>query len=90
LSETNSALFQDLHRNRAIVNLCLGCYEEAEADARASIIKLTGINDSRMEQLYTKALYRAGRAAYELTKYQQADETFLDALELLACMTSST
>ena len=47
LSETNSALFQDLHRNRAIVNLCLGCYEEAEADARASIIKLAGIRDSR-------------------------------------------
>ena len=27
-------------------------------------------------------MYRAGRAAYELAKYQQADEAFLDALEL--------
>ena len=82
LSEPNSALFQDLHRNRAIVNLCLSRYEDAEADARASIIKPVGIKDSRTEELNSKALYRAGRAAYELAKYQEADEAFLHALEL--------
>lgn len=82
LSESTDEMTRDLLRNRALANLYLGRYEEAEADARASIIESTETIDSRGKSLNKKALYRAGRALYELRKFQEADEAFLGALEL--------
>ena len=72
----------DLFRNRSIVNLSLKRYEAAEADARASIIPALDVTESKKIEYNTKALYRAGRAAYELGNFQQAKDDFEGALKL--------
>ncbi|KAF2482043.1 hypothetical protein BDY17DRAFT_325539 [Neohortaea acidophila] len=82
LSGPADELTQILLRNRGVANFNLGRYEEAETDARASIVASTDMTDSKKVSLDSKALYCAGRAAYELRKYQEADEAFLSALKL--------
>lgn len=64
-----------LHRNRAQAHLQLGQYEFAAEDAIAAVIP----GDDLMEgpkSLNTKALFRAGRAHYELGDFLQAKEYF--------------
>lgn len=82
LSESIDEVAQDLLRNRALVNHYLGRYEEAEDDARASIIEPRETMDSRKKSLNNKALYRAGRALYGLRKFQEADAAFLSILKV--------
>lgn len=70
-------LKHDLLRNRAQVGLSLDHYEAVKADAMAS---LSGNDDDRSKD--SKALWLAGRAAYELSDYQQASELFHRMLDL--------
>lgn len=62
----------DLLRNRAQARLSLGCYETAKADAIASSEEGATHDESK----HRKALYRAGRAAYELRDYESAKDLF--------------
>ena len=63
----------DLFRNRAHVNLLLNRFDEARADALAS---LTGMDDSKHKDLDSKAYFRAGCAAYNLGDFQEAKFLF--------------
>jgi tetratricopeptide (TPR) repeat protein len=73
VSNTNPDLARDISRNRAHVNLLLNQLDEAKSDARASII---GKEDQQSKELDSKAYYRAGSAAYNLGKYQEAKGFF--------------
>ncbi|KAF4996939.1 hypothetical protein FDECE_12262 [Fusarium decemcellulare] len=70
---TNTTLTQDLYRNRSHVNLVLQRYDEAKADALAS---LTRGKDDEEKSLDAKAYYRAGLAAYALGDYLDAKGHF--------------
>ncbi|THY25749.1 hypothetical protein D6D01_04930 [Aureobasidium pullulans] len=63
----------DLLRNRSQARLFLGNYEAAKEDAVASTQDTTRM---RHEPKYSKGLYRAGRAAYELSDYNFALKMF--------------
>jgi hypothetical protein len=76
----NPDLARDLSRNRAHVNLLLSQFDEAEADAKASLIGRD--DDQRSKELDSKALFRAGTAAYNLGKYREAKELFERRLKL--------
>ncbi|KAI4720930.1 hypothetical protein E4T48_02858 [Aureobasidium sp. EXF-10727] len=75
----DSGLKSDLLRNRAQARLSLGCHESAKADAIASV---EGVDD-RDDPKHRKALYRAGRAAYELQDYEYAQNMYQQILETL-------
>jgi len=75
----SSALLKDLHRNRAHVNNLLQCYDEAKADALASLIRG---KDANQKSLDAKAYYRAGVAAYGLGNFKEAQSFFEQQLKL--------
>ncbi|KAG9948288.1 SET domain-containing protein, partial [Aureobasidium melanogenum] len=79
LTTADNDLKSDLLRNRAQVRLSLGCYETAKVDAIAS----TEAGARRDESKHGKALYRAGRAAYELHDYKSAQDMFQQMLATL-------
>ncbi|KAL1608229.1 hypothetical protein SLS60_003168 [Paraconiothyrium brasiliense] len=79
VSTTNPDLARDIARNRALVNLRLNHFDEAIADAKAS---LTGRDDPKSKDLDSKAYYRAGSAAYGLSKYDDAKRFFEEQLKL--------
>lgn len=68
-----STLSQDIRRNRAHVNLLLQRYDEAKADALAS---LTKGGSEEQQSLDSKAYFRAGSAAYALAEYEDAKGYF--------------
>lgn len=72
-------LKRDLHRNRSQASLLLDQYDNAKADALAS---LTASDDHKSKLLDSKALYRAGRAAYQLQEFDNARELFEQVLSL--------
>jgi len=79
--EGDDDLRRTLHRNRAGANLRLGHYELAIADALAAIIPPENTSEAAKDA-NIKALYRAGKAAYEMGDFPQAKEHFDQALEL--------
>ncbi|KAH0370186.1 SET domain-containing protein, partial [Aureobasidium melanogenum] len=79
LTPADNELKSDLLRNRAQARLSLGCYETAKVDAITS----TEAGATRVESKHGKALYRAGRAAYELHDYKFAQDMFQQVLDLL-------
>ncbi|KAJ8121379.1 hypothetical protein ONZ43_g2153 [Nemania bipapillata] len=74
-------LKQDLHRNRAAANLRIGRYDLAITDALASLLP-PGNTSETTRSVNIKALYRAGKAAYEMQDFNQAKRYFDQALEL--------
>ncbi|KAL7971349.1 hypothetical protein HDV63DRAFT_416450 [Trichoderma sp. SZMC 28014] len=81
LSEDDRDLRRDLCRNRAAANLRLGRYELAIKDAMASMNFGENISEAA-KGLNIKALYRAGKAAYEMQDFAQAKQHFGQILEL--------
>ncbi|KAK7190032.1 TPR domain protein [Paraphaeosphaeria sporulosa] len=79
VSQTNPDLARDIARNRALVNLRLSHFDEAIADAKASLI---GKDDQKSKDLDSKAYYRAGSAAYGLGQYEDAKKFFEEQLKL--------
>ncbi|CAD0098348.1 unnamed protein product [Aureobasidium mustum] len=79
LAPADNEIKFDLLRNRAQARLSLGCYETAKADAIASTEEGATSDESK----HRKALYRAGRAAYELHDYELAQEMFQQLLRTL-------
>ncbi|KAL1895870.1 hypothetical protein Sste5346_004967 [Sporothrix stenoceras] len=70
-------------RNRAAARLHLGRYELAIEDALNGIVRSQkGVFESHMAAPNTKALYRAGQAAYGLRDFDQAQKHFQTALDL--------
>lgn len=69
-----------MHRNKACVELFLGLYDAAKTDALASLLNQP---DDKSKELDSKALYRAGRALYELADYQAAKTMFDRCLQVL-------
>jgi tetratricopeptide (TPR) repeat protein len=76
----NEILKNDLHRNKAYVEVLLGLYDAAKTDALASLLYQP---DDKSKELDCKAFYRAGRAMYELADYQAAKAMFDRCLQLL-------
>jgi len=76
----NDILKSDLHRNKACAELLLGLYDAAKIDALASLLNQP---DDKSKELDSKALYRAGRALYELADYPAAKTMFDRCLRLL-------
>lgn len=68
-----STLPQDIRRNRSHVNLLLHRYDEAKADALASI---TRGSSEEARSLDSKACFRAGSAAYALGDFEEASRYF--------------
>ena len=72
----------DLLRNRAVANIFLKRFEQALEDAKAAIIPIDNQEDERAIALNSKAYERAGRAAYELGRYEEAEASFKKMREL--------
>ncbi|KAM0466045.1 hypothetical protein ACHAPV_000998 [Trichoderma viride] len=81
LGGDDNDLRRDLCRNRAAANLRLGRYELAIKDAMASMASAEDITEAA-KSLNIKALYRAGKAAYEMQDFAQAKRHFGQVLEL--------
>jgi tetratricopeptide (TPR) repeat protein len=79
VSESNPDAARDIFRNRAYVNLLLGRCDEVKMDARAS---LTGRDDEKSKDLDSKAYYRAGSAAYNQGRWQEAKRFFQEQQKL--------
>ncbi|CAO2649712.1 Nn.00g010040.m01.CDS01 [Neocucurbitaria sp. VM-36] len=79
LSDSNSDLARDISRNRAYVNLLLNQLDQVKTDAHAS---LTRRDDQRSKDLDSKAYYRAGSAAYNQGRYQEAKRFFEEQQKL--------
>jgi tetratricopeptide (TPR) repeat protein len=79
LADENPDLARDIFRNRAYVNLVLGRLDEVKTDARAS---LTGREDQKSKELDSKAYYRAGSAAYNQGRWQEAKSFFQEQQKL--------
>ena len=77
----SETLTQDLHRNRAHVNLLLSQFPAALADALASLIPSP--TDPRATELNSKAYFRAATAAYSLADFADARAYFAKQLELM-------
>ncbi|CAK7210829.1 hypothetical protein SBRCBS47491_000910 [Sporothrix bragantina] len=77
-------LCKTLHRNRAAARLNLGRYELAREDALNSVIldSADRASDNDTVAANSKALYRAGQAAYFLGDYTQAQQHFQAAIDL--------
>lgn len=76
-SDVNATLLRDLHRNRALINLSFRRFDEALTDAVAA---LHGSADGSQN---ARAYSRAGRAAYSLRRFGEAQDFFQKQLELL-------
>lgn len=75
---------QHLLRNRALVNIYLGRYQQAREDALASIIQhQQGVAASDARTLDTKAYFRAARASYHLAQFDEA-RRYLDKALILS------
>ncbi|OAA60161.1 TPR domain protein [Cordyceps fumosorosea ARSEF 2679] len=74
-ADSASTLPQDIRRNRAHVNLILQRYDEASADALAS---LTNGASPEQQSLDAKAYFRAGTAAYALGDFDEAKRCFAE------------
>lgn len=81
LGEGDDDLRRDLRRNRAATNLRLGRYELAIKDALASMVSTENISEAA-KSTNIKALYRAGKAAYEMQDFTQAKQHFAQILDL--------
>ena len=81
-SVDDTDLRRTLLRNRATVNTTLERFEAALTDSRAAITS----GDERLDEaaiaLNAKAHYRAGRAAYELRRFDEAQYYFMKVLQL--------
>lgn len=71
---------QDILRNRAIVNTYLKRYQAAISDAKGALIDNS--NDDPTKALNSKAYFRAGRAAYEMRRFEDAKAYFNQACAL--------
>lgn len=69
----------DVRRNRALVKLHLGQYDEAKDDALACLLDAS---DAKSKELDSKALFRAARTMYELSRYSEALELFQRVIQL--------
>lgn len=81
-SVDDTTIKYDLLRNRAIVNICLKRFEQAMTDAKAAIIPAKVREDDEGNLLNSKAYERAGRAAYGLGRFQEAQVCFKKMQEL--------
>ena len=72
----------DLRRNRAVVCIFLKRFEQALEDAKAALIPVNNQIDERVTALNSKAYERAGRAAYELGRYEEAEASIKRMREL--------
>ena len=79
ISSSQDPLARDIHRNRSHVNLLLQRYDEAKADALAS---LTGKDDEDSKALDAKAYLRAANADYALANYDDAKRHYEKQLAL--------
>ncbi|GAB7351869.1 hypothetical protein MBLNU459_g2420t1 [Dothideomycetes sp. NU459] len=79
LTPETSRIRRDLHRNRSLLGLILGRYDEAKVDAQASI---SGGTDAKAVREDVKALYRAARADYQLGSFTSAQELLNKLLTL--------
>lgn len=75
-------LEQDLLRNRAVVNIFLKRFEQALEDAKAALIPIESQEGERAITLNSRAYERAGRAAYELGRYEAAEASIKRMREL--------
>ncbi|TLD17997.1 hypothetical protein PspLS_10479 [Pyricularia sp. CBS 133598] len=80
-SDGDDSLRRDLWRNRSAAYLRLGRCELAISDALASMVQLDGAS-KEVRDLNIKALFRAGKAAYDMRDFDQARKHFEAALEL--------
>lgn len=78
----NITIKYDLLRNRAIVNLFLKRFEQSLADAKAAVIPAREREDEEAIALNSKAYERAGQAAYELGRFDEAEACFRKMKEL--------
>ncbi|PNS14466.1 hypothetical protein CAC42_3752 [Sphaceloma murrayae] len=78
-AEASSLFKQDLHRNRAHLNLLLHRHSEAYSDALSALISGT---DARSISLDTKSHLRAGLASYNLGHWTRAESHFQKILAL--------
>ena len=74
-------LWLTLHRNRAAAHLRLGHYELTITDALAALIPPDKTSKATKDA-NVKALYRAGKASYEIGDFAQAKQHFAQALEV--------
>ncbi|KAH7355715.1 hypothetical protein BKA66DRAFT_271539 [Pyrenochaeta sp. MPI-SDFR-AT-0127] len=79
VTDSNPDLARDIFRNRAYVNLLLNQLDEVKTDVQAS---LTGRDDQRSKDLDSKAYYRAGCAAYNQSRFQEAKYFFEEQQKL--------
>ncbi|CAD0110550.1 unnamed protein product [Aureobasidium uvarum] len=71
-----------VHRNRAQARLCLERWDGAYHDAMAGMRDLTTTNDDFADFQNMKALFRAGRAAYELGAYDRAHSAYTSVTKI--------
>ncbi|KAK6441188.1 hypothetical protein LTR95_002593 [Oleoguttula sp. CCFEE 5521] len=76
----DAVLRRDLHRNRALTNHHIGHYEAAHTDALAAVVPDVQADDTESTKLNTKAHLRAGRASYELGRFEGAARMFTEAI----------
>ena len=69
-------------RNRAMAHTYLGHFESALSDAKEAVIPQDEAQDPADVKQNTTAYYRAGRAAYELHWYSEAEIHFNKVIEL--------
>ncbi|KAH8845485.1 hypothetical protein MCOR27_007106 [Pyricularia oryzae] len=80
-SDGDEDVKRDLWRNRSAAYLRLGRWELAISDALASMVQVSDA-DEEAKDLNIKALFRAGRAAYDMRDFEQAKRHFEAALAL--------
>ncbi|KAF2770519.1 hypothetical protein EJ03DRAFT_270369 [Teratosphaeria nubilosa] len=81
--DAEALLRYDLFRNRAMANLCLKRHERALADALAAIIPEGCEAEAKLKELNNKAYFRAGRSAYELGRFDDAESYYNKMSELV-------
>ena len=69
-------------RNRAMAYIYLGHFESALSDAEGAVIPQDEAQDTADVKRNTTAYYRAGRAAYELHRYSEAETHFNKAIDI--------
>lgn len=81
VGDQQPSLAAHLRRNRALVNLHLGRYEFALADADAAVV-LQDLTEIDLAKTNGKAHYRRACASYHLTMYQRAKCDFEKVLHI--------
>lgn len=82
-SAEDRLLRADIYRNRSVTNLLVGRYEDAVSDATASMLQADQDIDQEKVAMYnTKALFRAGRAHYELGQFEESHRAFAVAMQI--------